>query len=370
MKHVQLTFPGENAQYQVRIGSGLLPHLAKEVADLGPQILKSGSKAAIFGDAQVLELYLPKILPSFQQRGIQTITHGFRASETTKNLSTIEAFYNILTQQRAERKTPVIALGGGIAGDVVGFVAASYLRGLPFIQVPTTLLSMVDASVGGKVGVNLAAGKNLVGAFYQPLMVLVDVDVLETLNQREFRAGLAECIKHAIICDPELFSWTEKHKDEILAKDKTILEELIRRNVEIKARIVMGDEKEQGERALLNLGHTFAHAIESATSYTQFLHGEAVSLGLVAAAELSYQLGKAPQELRTRIERILAFCGLPIRAPLPAAEVLIEAMNHDKKVVDATLRFILPTAIGSAEITLGAPHEKIVSAWTVLNPSL
>ena len=367
MQNVALEFPGEKTKYQVVIGLGLLSDLPAAIEAAAPGLLKAKSKVALFGDEALFSLYEANILPPFEKKEIKVITASFPASETSKSLATIASFYSQLTKERVERRTPILAFGGGIAGDVVGFVAASYLRGLPFVQIPTTLLAMVDASVGGKVGVNLPEGKNLVGAFHQPRAVLIDVEVLRTLPEREYRAGLAECVKHAIIRDEALFHWTSEHISQILAKNPAVLQELILKNVSIKAGIVMRDEKEQGERALLNFGHTFAHAIESETKYSQFLHGEAVSLGMVAATELSILLGRAPTELRTTIETLLTACGLPIRAKLPPADALMQAMTLDKKVQDSAIRFILPLSIGSAEIQKGAPAELLKKAWNSIS---
>ena len=220
------------------------------------------------------------------------LEHALPPGEEHKNLDTAAKLYGLLTDARLERQSPVIALGGGVVGDTVGFAAATYLRGLPFAQCPTTLLAMVDASVGGKVGVNLPAGKNLVGSFYQPRLVVIDTDTLTTLPPRELRCGLAECVKHAAIRDAQRFDWLEQNLDRVMKLDPATLVELVHWNVQIKASVVMADEKETGERAHLNFGHTFAHAIETLSGYGHYHHGEAVSLGMVAAANLAAATGR------------------------------------------------------------------------------
>ncbi len=375
MKTVQLQFQGEATGYEVVIRRGGVEALGEIIEDL------TGKRVVVLADAHVYSLYGSSISASLEASGFRVIHSTFDASESSKSLETVQRFYDFLISNRIERNTPILALGGGIAGDVVGFVAASYLRGLPFIQIPTTLLAMVDASVGGKVGVNLPQGKNLVGAFHQPRAVVIDPLVLNTLSEREFRAGLSECIKHAVITDADLFDWTENHVSRILARDPSTLEELISRNVAIKAKIVMADEKEQGERALLNLGHTFAHAIESATKYTAYLHGEAVALGLVAAADLAIRTCRddsarpAYERAKQRIETLVSAVGLPIRMPIsenaseaaensaPSLDSLLAVMLLDKKVEQGNIRFILPRGIGSAEIRKDISASTVSDAW-------
>jgi 3-dehydroquinate synthase len=260
----------------------------------------------------------------------------------------------------------VIALGGGVAGDTAGFVAATYLRGVPFIQCPTTLLAMVDASVGGKVGVNLLQGKNLVGAFHQPRAVVIDPELLRTLPQREFVSGLAECIKHAVIADPALFDRIEREALRLRALDAGVLVDLIQRNVEIKAGVVMEDERESGVRAHLNLGHTFGHALETAFGYGTLLHGEAVGLGMLAAASLAEQLGVCSGEVRKRIDGLLAAVELPVRVDLPPLEALRAAMKVDKKSSGARIRFVLPQRIGAVCLRDDVSQESVDAAWDAM----
>jgi 3-dehydroquinate synthase len=278
--------------------------------------------------------------------------------------------YDVLLDASLERKSPVIALGGGVVGDTVGFVASTYLRGVPFIQCPTTLLAMVDASVGGKVGVNVPQGKNLVGSFYQPRLVVIDTNTLKTLPARELHCGLAECVKHGVIRDPALFDWIDDNLDAILQLDSETLVQLVEKNVKIKAAVVMEDEKETGTRAHLNFGHTFAHAIEATIGYDAahtWRHGEAVSLGMVAASRLAAEQGYCAASVPRKIVRLLARIGLPVDAPdLPSTDQLMHAMRLDKKVSDGRLRLILPDQLGSVSIVDDAPVEAITNAWESL----
>ena len=262
-------------------------------------------------------------------------------------MASVESVVDRLVSSRANRDTTVIALGGGVVGDIAGFAAACYMRGVAFIQVPTTLLAQVDSSVGGKTGVNHPEGKNLIGAFHQPQLVLIDTDTLETLPDRELRSGLAEVIKHAAICDAEFFVWLEANMAALLAKDAKALAHAIKRSCEIKAAVVSEDEKEQGKRALLNFGHTFGHAIENCLGYGEWLHGEAVATGMVMAAHLS-GLG---QEEVGRLRDLIVAAGLPVIAPAISADELRAAMGMDKKVQNKALRFVLLKSIGEAFVT-------------------
>ncbi len=290
----------------------------------------------------------------------------FTAGEERKTLETVRGVYDALLDHKLERGAPIVALGGGVLGDTVGFAAATYLRGVPFVQCPTTLLAMVDSSVGGKVGVNVPQGKNLIGAFHQPVAVIADPLVLRSLPLRELRCGLAECIKHAVIRDPALFAWTRTHMAELLALAPEPLAELVARNVAIKAAVVMEDEKETGVRAHLNLGHTFGHAIEASVGYGRILHGEAVGLGLLAAATLAAGVGVGPRELRGEVEAVVGAAGLPLRADLPDDARLLEAMALDKKVAAGRIRFVLPERIGKVVIRDGVPPEAIRAAWATI----
>jgi len=252
-----------------------------------------------------------------------------------------------------------VALGGGVVGDMAGFAAACYQRGIAFVQVPTTLLAQVDSSVGGKTGVNHPGGKNLIGAFHQPAVVIADTDTLKTLPPRELRAGLAEVIKYGLICDAPLFAWLEQHMDELLAHDSAALSHIVRRSCEIKAEIVGRDEREQGDRALLNLGHTFGHALESTTGYTRWLHGEAVGAGLLMAATMSRESGLLQGDVVERLRKLLARTGLPTEArDLRAADVL-EHMRIDKKVKSGRIRLVLLRSIGASFVTADYPDAAL-----------
>jgi 3-dehydroquinate synthase len=269
-----------------------------------------------------------------------------------------------LAGHRLERNSFIVALGGGVVGDLAGFVAAAYLRGIAFVQVPTTLLAQVDSSVGGKVGVNLAAGKNLVGAFHQPRLVLCDLAALRTLPLREFRAGLAEVIKYGIICDEAFFARLERDLPFLLRRDARVLAKVVARCCEIKAEVVRQDETETGLRAILNFGHTIGHAIEAVSGYGKYLHGEAISIGQVAAAKLSVRASGLPAEDAERIQQLLERAGLPVAINLPASrqDALIKAMQLDKKVNDGQVRFVLASRIGQAESGHKIPPEWIREA--------
>ncbi len=267
--------------------------------------------------------------------------------EAYKTVASVEAVIDCLVSSHANRDTTVIALGGGVVGDIAGFAAACYMRGVGLIQVPTTLLAQVDSSVGGKTGVNRPEGKNLIGAFHQPRLVLIDTDTLASLPDRELKAGLAEVIKHGVICDADFFVWLEANIDALLARDADALAHAIQRSCEIKAAVVSEDETEKGKRTLLNFGHTFAHAIKNCLGYGEWLHGEAVAAGMVMAAELS----DIDQADRDRISALIASAGLPVVAPNINSEELMTAMRMDKKVQAKQLRFVLLTSIGDACVT-------------------
>jgi 3-dehydroquinate synthase len=283
------------------------------------------------------------------------------AGETAKSLSTVQACYDKLAKHRLERKSFVIALGGGVVGDLAGFVAATYLRGIPFVQVPTTLLAQVDSSVGGKVGVNLPAGKNLVGAFYQPRLVLCDLKTLSTLPPRELRAGLAEVIKYGIIYDRDLFARLERDLNKLLKLNPKALSEIIARCCEIKAEVVSQDETESGLRAILNFGHTIGHGLEAISQYGKYLHGEAISIGQVAAAELSAALSGLPQLDVERISDLFRRSNLPTSVELNQREMkqLFAAMRLDKKVSDGEIKFVLAKRIGEVVCGQKVPEELI-----------
>ncbi len=355
MAIVEVALP--HHQYDVCIEPGVLAELGEKVRALAP-----AKKCALITDEGVGALYAEKVAASLSQGAFTVQQFQFPGGEGRKSLETVSNCYQALLSSRLDRRSPVIGLGGGVVGDTAGFVAATYLRGVPFVQVPTSLLAMVDASVGGKVGVNVPQGKNLIGAFYQPRVVLIDPLVLQSLPERELRCGLAECVKHGLLADEELFSWTSENLASILSLDTSTLVELIARNVKIKADIVVEDEKEQGRRALLNLGHTFGHAIEKTSNYA-IQHGEAVALGILAAAEVSCRLQRFSVEQLEKVEKLFERIGLPTKAELPPAAELYEAMKLDKKVQDDSIRLVLLDRIGEAFVLDGVAKKDILAGF-------
>jgi len=292
------------------------------------------------------------------------------AGETAKSLKSVQACYDQLAAHRLERRSFIVALGGGVVGDLAGFVAATYLRGIPFVQAPTTLLAQVDSSVGGKVGVNLKAGKNLVGAFYQPRLVLCDTDTLRALPAREYRAGLAEVIKYGIICDANLFKRLERDIPKLLRREPKTLSEIVARCCEIKADVVSQDETESGLRAILNFGHTIGHALEAISHYGKYLHGEAISVGQVAAAKISARVLGLPSREAERITNLFKRAALPTEVKLSGAQrtELFDAMRLDKKVRAGEIKFVLARKIGCAEFGCKVP-PKLVEESLNLQPS-
>jgi 3-dehydroquinate synthase len=315
-------------------------------------------------DSLVGPLYVHVVEESLRESAFTIISAHVPTGEDHKTFTSIEAIYDQLLPARLDRQTPILALGGGVIGDMTGFAAATILRGLPFIQVPTTLLAMVDASVGGKTGINHRVGKNLIGAFHQPIGVLIDPEVLRTLPARELRGGLAECIKHDIIRDAEGFARLEKSIERALKLDIEYLTELVAHNVAIKAAVVADDPFERGERAHLNFGHTFGHAFETLTNYAMS-HGEAVGVGMVAASRLAHKLGMLDESSVQRIIELIKRAGLPTSGAPSDSTAVIEAMKFDKKVHGGKLRLILPDRIGHVvvrdDVPVDAVREAIVS---------
>jgi len=370
MASVDLTLP--TARYAIDIEPGLLDGLGERVARAlsseGALAASAGpGKAALLVDEQVEPLHGRETARSLHAGGFDTQVALVPSGEENKTLGTYRELLEVLLEARLERQSPVIALGGGLTGDLAGFVAATYQRGLPLVQCPTTLLAMVDASVGGKTGVNMPQGKNLVGAFHQPSLVAIDTDALNTLPGRELRSGLAECIKHGVIRDATLFDWIEKHVEAIFALDPPTLTELVEHNVRIKAAVVASDEKEVGERAHLNFGHTFGHAIEAATEYSAYHHGEAVALGMVAATRYAVDAGRCEASVHERLVRLLDRVGLPVVAPdLPASLTLVKAMGADKKVHAGRVRLVLPDEIGRVSIVEARGVQPLLDAFDSL----
>ncbi|HEY1372132.1 MAG TPA: 3-dehydroquinate synthase [Candidatus Binatia bacterium] len=332
----------------------------KNLPELGPAMRRAGlgNKAAIVADGTVAGLYLKPVEASLRQAGFETSVIFLPAGEEHKNLDAVAAIYDRLVAARFERGSVLVALGGGVVGDVTGFAAASYLRGISYVQVPTTLLAQVDSSVGGKTGVNHKEGKNLIGAFHQPRLVWIDVGVLRSLPRREVVAGLAEVIKYGVIADAALFRLLEDKLDDILKLDSDMLAEIVAASCAIKADVVAKDEHESDLRAVLNFGHTVGHALEALTGYETFLHGEAVAIGMVQAAAISVAEGACDRESFERIRRLVVRAGLPAEMPAEVSPAeLVKHMEVDKKSAGGKIKFILCKDIGATRFHALAPGE-------------
>lgn len=330
--------------YPIHIGQGLLgkPDL------LAPHI--RGRQVLVVSNETIAPLYLEAVIGMLADYDVATVI--LPDGEQYKNLETLNTIYTALLEHRFNRGCTLAALGGGVVGDITGFAAASYQRGVAFVQIPTTLLAQVDSSVGGKTGVNHPLGKNMIGAFHQPRCVLIDTDTLDTLDDRQLAAGLAEVIKYGLIHDADFFAWLEQHIGSLKARDKQALSHAIARSCAIKAEVVAADERESGMRALLNLGHTFGHAIETGTGYGNWLHGEAVAAGMVMAADLSARHGWLSRSDVERTTRLLRQAGLPVAPPAEMSErQFLDLMAVDKKAVDSGLRLVLLKAIGTAVVS-------------------
>ena len=339
--------------YPIHIGAGLLDQIG-----LLAEVVR-GHHALIVSDENVAPLYLARVEAALAGKDVWRVV--IPAGESEKNLTRFAEILHALAAQRASRDVTVIALGGGVVGDLAGFAAACWMRGVRFVQLPTTLLAMVDSAVGGKTAVDLPAGKNLVGAFHQPAAVFADTDTLSTLPERELRAGLAEVVKYGAIFDPRFFDWIETHADALLARDADALSEAVLRSCKHKIKVVVKDETERGPRALLNFGHTFAHAIETETGYGTLLHGEAVAIGMVLAARLSAELGRAPLLDAARLAGLLAHLGLPIQLPEGlAADALLARMRLDKKAVSGQSRLVLWKRLGRAVLADDVPEDALL----------
>ncbi|WP_309667963.1 3-dehydroquinate synthase [Tabrizicola sp.] len=346
--------------YDVRIGAGLIDRAGAEIAPL-----LTRPKVAIVTDATVAATHLSRLTAALNASGIATSTLTLPPGEATKGWPEFSRTVEWLLEQRVERRDVVVAFGGGVIGDLVGFAAAVLRRGVRFVQLPTTLLAQVDSSVGGKTGINTAQGKNLVGAFHQPSLVLADIGVLDTLPPRDFLSGYGEVMKYGLLGDADFFGWLEARGPALRAGDLAARLHAVTRSVEMKAGIVSRDETEEGERALLNLGHTFCHALEKATGYSdRLLHGEGVAIGCALAFELSSRLGLCAQETPSRVRAHLALMGTKvdladIPGDLPGAEALLALMGQDKKVIDGRLRFILARGIGEAFVAEDVPMDVV-----------
>lgn len=342
--------------YPIYIGAGLLSQ-----GDLLRQHI-AGKQVMVVTNETIAPLYL---------QHLRSVLDDFHYSEVVlpdgeqfKSLQTLERIYDKLLEDKHNRTTTLIALGGGVVGDMTGFAAASYQRGVNFIQVPTTLLSQVDSSVGGKTGVNHPLGKNMIGAFHQPRCVVADTNTLQTLPGRELSAGIAEVIKYGLICDPEFYGWLESNMEALVSCEAEVIAEAIYRSCRDKARVVARDERESDVRAILNLGHTFGHAIETAQGYGQWLHGEAVAVGMLMAADLSCRLGWIQEKELEGLRNLLARAGLPVQAPEMTQEQFFSLMSVDKKVLDGRLRLVLLKSIGSAIVTSDINRQDVAATLT------
>jgi 3-dehydroquinate synthase len=353
MRTLTVALAGDS--YPIHIGPGLLdradlilPHLAQP-------------RAVIVTNDRVGPLYLDRLTRTLSGAGVRCEPIILPDGEDRKVAATLESVYDVLLERRCERKTTLIALGGGVVGDLTGFAAATYLRGVPFIQVPTTLLAQVDSSVGGKTGINHPRGKNMIGAFYQPKLVLADTDTVATLPPRELSAGLAEVVKYGILGDAAFFEWLEQNMERLRAGDQEALDHAVYQSCRDKADIVGQDEKETGVRALLNLGHTFGHAIEAGLGFGVWLHGEAVAAGMLMAADLSRRLGYLDATSVARIRVLLERAGCPVTPPDLGVERYLALMGGDKKVEGGRIRFILIRRIGEAFVTADAAPEALAA---------
>ena len=343
--------------YDILIGEKILSAVADFLADEK----KFTNKILVVTDTNVIEHCGKKFFAELERHGLQFEVATIQAGESSKNLSEAEKIYTQAINFGMDRKSVVVALGGGVVGDLAGFVAATYLRGVPFVQVPTTLLAQVDSSVGGKTAVNHSLGKNLIGAFYQPAGVFIDLETLQTLPEREIKSGLGEVVKYGVISDEKFFTYLEDNAEKILSREVEVMEKIIRRSCEIKAEVVAQDERENGLRRILNFGHTLAHAIETETAYQKYRHGEAVAIGMIGAAEISRLLEKISDDDVQRLENLIGRLGLVTKCEGCKAENLYNETFRDKKTLGGKVNWVLAKKIGSTEISSEVP-EKIVKA--------
>ncbi|PYO16671.1 MAG: 3-dehydroquinate synthase [Candidatus Rokuibacteriota bacterium] len=340
--------------YRIVVASGALQSVGERLREL-----RLGSRAALVSDGAIMRLYGKTVVASLESAGFTVTTIDVPEGEAAKTLAVAEHCWDRLLTAGLDRTSTVLALGGGAVGDVAGFAAATYMRGINFIQLPTTVLAQVDASIGGKTAIDHPLGKNMIGAFHQPRLVVVDPAVARTLPEREFRSGLAEIVKHGIVLDADYFAELERDLAPLAARDLGVLERIIGGSCRLKASVVERDEREAELRHVLNYGHTIGHALEAATGYTRYAHGEAVSLGIVAEARLARRLGIADDETTTRQERMLETLGLPVRAPSIDVEPIVSAMARDKKAKDGRVPFVLAPRIGAFRIVYDVPTTEI-----------
>jgi 3-dehydroquinate synthase len=343
--------------YRIVVASGAL-------ATVGPRLreLPVGTRAALVSDAAVARLHGKTVVASLESAGFTVATIEVPEGESAKTLPVAEHCWDQLLAAGLDRTSTVLALGGGAVGDVAGFAAATYMRGVNFVQLPTTVLAQVDAAIGGKTAIDHPRGKNMIGAFHQPRLVVVDPSVARTLPEREFRSGLAEVVKHGIVLDADYFAEIERDQAGLMAREPVVLERIIGGSCRLKAAVVERDEREAELRHVLNYGHTIGHALEAATRYDRFAHGEAVALGIVAEARLARALGLADDETVARQERLLAAVGLPVHAPSLDLEPVVAAMAHDKKAKDGRVPFVLAPRIGAFRIVYDVPIAEVRTA--------
>ncbi|SNS43641.1 3-dehydroquinate synthase [Antarctobacter heliothermus] len=357
-----VTVPLPGREYDVRIGEGLLAGAGAEIAPLLHR-----PRVAVVSDETVEAAHLATLESALASEGIAMVALTLPPGESTKSWPQFTRTVEWLLEQKVERRDVVVALGGGVIGDLVGFAAAVLRRGVRFVQIPTSLLAQVDSSVGGKTGINAPQGKNLIGAFHQPALVLADIGVLDTLTPRDYLAGYGEVVKYGMLGDAAFFAWLEQNGARAAGGDRAARAFAVKRSVQMKAEIVLRDETEQGDRALLNLGHTFCHALEAATGYSdRLLHGEGVAIGCALAFELSARLGLCAQEDPSRVRALLKSSGMrcdlkDIPGDLPDAGTLLDLMGQDKKVIDGQLRFILARGIGQAFVTSDVPSDAVLT---------
>jgi len=344
--------------YRIEIVPGSLEKIGKTTVGLG-----LGNRCAIISDKNVFDILGRDVRQSLKDAGFDPEAIVLTPGESTKNLATVEKIYRRMIEHRLDRKSFVLALGGGVVGDIAGFAAATYMRGIPFVQAPTTLLAQVDSSVGGKVGVDLPQGKNMVGAFYQPAAVLIDPDVLTTLDTRQLKAGFVELVKHGIIRDADYFEFVQGNAEGILALDSLLLSQAIYTSCKIKSEVVEHDEKEEsGLRAILNFGHTVGHALETMTGYSRYLHGEAVAIGMMAAIEISNRHFDKDVDPGNRIGRFFKSCAIDTEFPDLEPQDILQAMKLDKKNIEGKFRMVLLKKIGSVKVVGDVPEDLIIDS--------
>lgn len=359
MKEIPVSL--DERSYKIVVESGGIEKVGRRAEHLGLH-----PPLAVITDPTVEKYYGELTCDALRSQGYEVGIFSIPGGEACKNLDTVRDLYDDLVELRVERRGGIVALGGGLVGDIAGFVAATYMRGIRFIQVPTTLLAQVDASVGGKTGIDHPKGKNLIGAFHQPSLVVIDTTTLKTLPSREILCGLAEIIKHGVIGSQRIFEFVSDHLEKLLQIDEEAYLDLIPRNCRFKARIVEQDEKESGLRAILNFGHTVGHTIESLTGYTRYLHGEAVAVGMLAEIAVGIKMGISSDDLFEQVLDLLRRADYPLDIPDIPGERIVEAMYHDKKTEQRTIRMVIPKQVGQVEVRAIKDEQSIIEAWAGL----